>query len=377
MNQDDNELLTKIGPGTRMGELMRRYWWPVGFSQKVTKKPELVRILGEDLVLFRDGTGKTGLVQRHCPHRRASLEFGRVEDKGIRCCYHGWLFSASGQCLEMPAEPVDSALKNQVKLRAYKTQEAAGLVFAYMGPDPVPLLPPYDLLARTDMDRETSVSLDQCNWLQRAENGADPAHSMALHASVYPTIALKHPNITYDKTWYGMRFDVNYEGARKNVFHMLFPSNTRRFGARVGDKRPAQYLHLRVPVDDYNTYTYIIEAVDAPKERAGTDSVGEISITPNLPYERIEDGWWGIASSDQDRVAQESQGVIVDRTQEILATSDRGVAMLRQMLFDSLKAIDNGQDPMGIVRDSNSVVMFDAQKNFVDTDKDFTGKKIA
>jgi len=316
-------------------------------------------------------------VQRACPHRRASLEFGRVEQNGIRCCYHGWLFAASGQCLEMPAEPPESTLKNQVKIKSYRTQEAAGLIFGYLGPDPVPLLPPYDLLVRDDMERELTVSNDCCNWLQRAENGADPLHSLALHASVYPSIALKRPEVAFDKTWYGMRFDIEYSGRQKNVFHMLFPSNTRRFGARVGDKRPAQYLHLRVPIDDTETYTYIIEAVETPDGKPGTTKVGEIRMRPAGQYERVEDGWWGIASSDQDRMAQESQGVIVDRTQELLATSDKGVAMLRQMLLDGLKSIDRGEDPIGVIRESNSVVTFDASKNFVDTDKDFTGKRIA
>ena len=379
MEAKDNELLTRIGRGTRMGELLRRYWWPVGFSQKVDRKPVPVRILGENLVLFRDGSGKVGLVDRACPHRSASLEYGRVEENGIRCCYHGWLFAASGQCLEMPAEPANSNLKNQVKIRAYKTQEAAGLVFAYMGPEPVPLLPAYDLLARKDYDLVVGAGLERCNWLQRAENAADPYHSMALHASVYPSTALKRPEVVFDETWYGMRFTVQYPDDLLNVFHQIVPSSNRRFGARVGDKHPAQFLHIRVPLDDYETLTYNIEAVETPDGRPGTVSMGEIRILPPGQYQRIEDGWWDIGSVDQDRVAQESQGTIVDRTVETLGTSDKGIAMLRRMLLDSMEAIENGRDPIGVVRDQgrNSIINFDAQKNFIDLDKDFSGRKIA
>ena len=378
MLHEDNDLLTRIGPDTRMGTLLRRYWWPVGYSQKVGAKPVPVRILGEDLILFRDGKGHVGLLDRACPHRRASLEFGRVEDKGIRCCYHGWLFDAGGKCLEMPAEPENSPLLERVKTRAYKTQELAGLIFAYMGPDPVPLLPAYDLLVRDDMDRVLTAGLDRCNWLQRAENAADPCHSMALHASVYPSIALKRPDVVYEKTWYGMRFSAQYDAKLQNVFHQILPSHTRRFGARVGDRRPAQYLHLRVPLDDYQTITYIIEAVETDDGRPGKITTEDLRILPPGEYDRVEDGWWGIGSHDQDRVAQESQGVIADRTRETLATSDKGIAMLRQMLLDGIKAVDNGDDPMGIIRDAgqNNMIGFDSKKNFTDMDKNFSGEKV-
>lgn len=379
MLAEDNELLTRIGPGTQMGAVLRRYWWPVAYSTNVKDKPVPTRVLGEDLILFRDGNGKLGLVDKACPHRSASLEFGRVEKDGIRCCYHGWKFAADGGCLDMPAEPENSPLKKQVKLKSYKTEEAAGLIFAYLGPDPVPLLPAYDLLVRDDMDRVVTAGLDRCNWLQRAENGADPCHSMALHASVYPSIALKRPDAVYEKTWYGMRFAIQYEGQKlQNVFHQIVPSHTRRFGARVGDKRPAQYLHLRTPVDDYHTITYIIEAVEAEGGRPGTIEVEQLRVTAPGEYDRVEDGWWGVASHDQDRMAQESQGVIADRTKEILATSDRGIAMLRQMLLDGIKAIDQGGDPVGVIRDAgqNNLIAFDAKKNFTDMDKTFSGEKI-
>ena len=146
MTPEQNERLTRVGPGTPCGEMLRRYWWPIWFTELVTDKPVPVRLLGEDLVLFRNADGGTGLLDRRCPHRGASLELGRVEDDGIRCCYHGWKFAADGACLDMPAEPPGTPLINEVHQTAYVTQETAGLVFAYLGPLPAPLLPRYDLL---------------------------------------------------------------------------------------------------------------------------------------------------------------------------------------------------------------------------------------
>ncbi len=377
MDRAENELLTRIGPGTRMGAVMRRYWWPVGFSQKVDKVPVPVRLLGEDLILFRTPSGKVGLIDRFCAHRLASLEHGRVEEGGIRCCYHGWLYDTSGQCTQMPCEPADSTLHKEVKLAGYKTQEMGGLIFAYMGPEPAPLLPNYDLLVREDMDRTLSAGYEYCSWLQRAENGVDKYHSMALHAPVYPSIALKRPeDVQWQPTWYGFRMSAKYPNKAENVSHCIFPSHTRRYGARVGE-RPSHYLHLRVPVDDTTTITWYVRAQETENGRKGTVTSKEIEVPQRGVYERVEDGWWRLGSHDQDRAAQESQGEITDRTREFLATSDRGIVTLRKMLLDSVTAVEQGKDPFGLLRDPamNNIVAFDAQKNFADTDKDFSGHK--
>jgi 5,5'-dehydrodivanillate O-demethylase len=379
MDQARNELLTRIGPGTRMGNLLRYYWWPVGFSQTLDKIPLPVRLLGEDLILFRNAQGKVGLMDRFCAHRMASLEHGRVENDGIRCCYHGWLFANDGQCLEMPAEPAESQLHKEVKLKAYKVQEMGGLIFAYMGPDPAPLLPNYDLLIREDCDRTVSGGMEYCNWLQRAENGVDKYHSMALHAPVYPSIALKRPEeVKWDSQWYGFRMSAKYAGKIENVSHFIFPSHTRRFNARVGE-RPSHYLHLRVPVDDTHTLTYYVRATERPDGSKGelkTDGY-EKDVKRGV-YQTVEDGWWRLGSHDQDRAAQESQGVITDRTKEFLAGSDRGIIMLRKMLLDSIDAIESGADPFAVLRNpaDNVMITFDAQKNFADTDRDFSGKQV-
>jgi 5,5'-dehydrodivanillate O-demethylase oxygenase subunit len=369
MTPEENEMLTRVGPGTPGGEMLRRYWWPVWFEEKIENKPIMIKLLGETFVLFRDGKGKIGMLDHICAHRRASLEFGRVEERGIRCCYHGWLYGADGQCVEMPAEPPGSRLYEEVKQRAAQIQVAAGLVFAYIGPAPVPVLPRYDLLALDDCDRTIWASDDHCNWAQRAENGMDPYHSMALHASVYPSIALKRPEIEYTPTWYGFRTASQYPGGARNIVHDIFPSSTRRHNARAGSI-PSDFLHIRVPTDDVTTTTFFVESRFKPQGPYTRECRGLQHNTPGV-YKRVEDGWWDLASEDQDRAAQESQGPIHDRTKEILGTSDRGVVMWRKVAFDSIAAVKTGRDPHGIVRDAgkNDVVRFDAGKNFSDADK--------
>ena len=142
MNLQDREELTRVGADTPSGQMLRRYWWPVALAADVDTTALPVKVLGEELVIFRAGNGKFGLLDRHCPHRGASLEFGRVEQEGIRCCYHGWLFNVEGQCIEQPAEPPQSVFKSRVRQTSYRTIEAGGMIFAYMGPEPAPNFPP-------------------------------------------------------------------------------------------------------------------------------------------------------------------------------------------------------------------------------------------
>jgi 5,5'-dehydrodivanillate O-demethylase len=153
LSAEENEILTRVGPGTPGGEMLRRYWHPIGFSAELKGRPKRRRLLGEDLVLFRDENGKVGLLALHCSHRGTSLEFGHIEDGGLRCCYHGWLFDVEGRVLEMPGEPADSTFNARLHHPAYKVQELAGIVFAYLGPEPAPLLPSYDVLVREDCAR--------------------------------------------------------------------------------------------------------------------------------------------------------------------------------------------------------------------------------
>src|ERR1044071_5219664 len=184
LTAEENEYLTRVGPGTPAGELLRRYWHPVAIAADLTPETptKFVRILGEDLVLFVTPQGEAGLLNDRCAHRGASLSYGRVEERGIACAYHGWLYDTKGDCLECPAEPAGSKFHLTVKAKAYPVREFIGMYWAYLGPLPAPEIPPYDLWTRKDGIRKLAKypRLD-CNWLQSLENSVDPAHLQILH----------------------------------------------------------------------------------------------------------------------------------------------------------------------------------------------------
>jgi phenylpropionate dioxygenase-like ring-hydroxylating dioxygenase large terminal subunit len=171
MESKENEMMTRVGPGTPAGETLRRYWLPVGFSHEINSDaPKLVRWLGEDLVLFRDEMGRVGLVEPNCPHRGTSLEYGWIEAGGLRCCYHGWVFDVGGRCIAQPGEPAGSGFKDKIKLKAYPITEIGGVAFAYMGPGKSPPFPRYDFLAREDGERTFTGYLRECNFLNQLDN---------------------------------------------------------------------------------------------------------------------------------------------------------------------------------------------------------------
>jgi 5,5'-dehydrodivanillate O-demethylase oxygenase subunit len=259
MDKAENELLTRVGPGTRMGALLRRYWWPVWFTEQVTDKPVPVRLLGEDLVLFREPSGKLGLIERYCAHRRVSLEFGRVEEGGIRCCYHGWKYGADGSCVDLPLEPEGSGLKRDVKLSGYAVFEAGGLIFAYLGPKPVPAFPRWDLLFREAGLTKVGADEEHCNWLQRAENTVDQHHLCSLHASVYPQLAFKRSEVDWEPAWFGLNITMRVPGLTKpKLDQFIFPSSNRFTQARIGVP-PSHNLRIRVPTDDTKTTTFWVK----------------------------------------------------------------------------------------------------------------------
>ena len=367
LSRDENDLLTRVGPGTPCGEMLRRYWWPIGFSELVAEKqsPTKVRLLSEDFVLFRNGAGHLGLLELHCSHRGTSLEFGRVEDQGIRCCYHGWLYDTAGRCLEQPAEPADSTFKDRIRHPAYKVRESAGFIFAYLGPDPAPLLPRYDLFLQENGERVIGAGTEYCNWLQRAENSVDQTHLVALHAPEYPQMALKRPEIGWQKTVYGAKVTMHVPGVSKPKHsHWVFPSHTRHTTARK-DRVPDHAIRFRVPTDDTTTKTFWLRFTPNDEANHGRPltlkTVGFEDDKPGV-YTRVNDGWWGIASHDQDRVAQESQGEIYDRRNEHLGASDEGVILLRQTIKESIDAVRQGRDPFWILRspEENEKITFDA-----------------
>jgi phenylpropionate dioxygenase-like ring-hydroxylating dioxygenase large terminal subunit len=206
VEEADNALLTQTGPGTPCGELFRRYWLPVGVSAEIADLPKTVRVLGEDLVLFRDGQGRPGLLHRQCSHRWTSLEYGRIEERGLRCCYHGWLYDIEGRVLEIPGEPQDNVFRERIRHPAYPCRELGGLIFAYLGPpEKMPQLPRYSFLARGDGTREVSYSFSDYNYLQGYENSADPVHLSILHRGQFSDIySVVVPRVEASLTPYGI-----------------------------------------------------------------------------------------------------------------------------------------------------------------------------
>lgn len=362
LSKEANERLTQVGMGTPMGELLRRYWHPVATVPELLEEPVLaVTVLGENLALYRSEQGELGLVSQRCPHRGASLAYGIPEEDGLRCPYHGWKFSRVGQCLEQPAEPAESTFKDKVRIPAYPVQEMGGLIWAYLGPRPAPLLPRYDLFVRDDLEREIGITRLPCNWLQIMENSLDPVHLEYLH-SVYMNYVLKrqgkppasttkhHERIAFDVFEYGIVKRRLWEGDPEDtdewqVGHpILFPNILS-----VGEGGRAQF-QIRVPIDDTHTYHVWYRTKPRPAGSAAQDAAS----IPVLDYAyKHEDGRLVVDTvSGQDMMVWVTQGAIPDRTTERLGTTDTGVILYRTLLDEQIQKVERGEDPMAVVRDA-------------------------
>ena len=358
LTAEENELLTRVGPGTPAGELLRRYWHPVAVAAELTDEQptKFVRVLGEDLVLFKDKSGRAGLLADHCAHRSASLVYGRVEERGIACAYHGWLYDCEGNILETPPERNDAIMRS-VKQKAYPVLRHVGLYWAYLGPTPAPALPHYDTLFRADVHRKIVVhpTLD-CNWLQPMENSADPAHAPVLHQE-FLTGQDRPTDTTRGLTDNVQSFDFRefpFGIMKRRVWidgevdeHPLIFPNILRQG---------ESTQLRVPIDD--THTMHIFVVCSPAEN-GTEPVDawEPEVQYLKPYKDPPDALYPYARYTlhhvlpQDHMAWETQGPIADRTVEQLGSSDRGVVMYRRLLKENIEKVQSGLDPIGVMRD--------------------------
>ncbi|HEY1300853.1 MAG TPA: aromatic ring-hydroxylating dioxygenase subunit alpha [Stellaceae bacterium] len=342
--------LSRVGPATPCGEYLRRFWQPVIQSSELRDLPRKLRILGEDLVAFRDKSGAVGLLELHCPHRGTSLEFGLVGDKGIRCCYHGWLFDVDGTILETPGEPADSTLKDRLFHGAYPVREHAGLVFAYLGPPnkipPFPILDTYDLPGYRLTARAPTIW--ECNWLQVKENSMDPAHLAFLHTlpgSEGFTQDLKElGEWDWMETPVGMVYiDTRRQGERVWVrvadfilpnIHQ-FPPNADPMAARNSVNRPLATTWA-VPLDD--THTMQIGYYRAPegKEFRQGAGFGQDASRPYAERQRVP--------GDYD--AQVSiHGGLARHGLEHLAATDRGVIMMRNMIRQGIRRVASGGDP--------------------------------
>jgi 5,5'-dehydrodivanillate O-demethylase oxygenase subunit len=361
LTREANERLTQVGPGTPMGELLRRYWHPVATVPELDAEPVLaVKLLGERLALYRGESGEMGLVAERCPHRGASLAYGIPEDDGLRCPYHGWKFSGEGKCLEQPAEPEGSTFKYRVQIPAYPVQEMGGLIWAYLGPEPAPLLPRYDLFVRDDIDREIGITRIPCNWLQIMENSLDPVHLEYLHGMLTnytlkkqgkpPAAKVRHhEKIRFQVFDFGISKMRLLEGDSEDsddwqIGHpILFPTTLA-----VGDHRVPEF-QIRVPMDD--THTYVVWYWTRPRQPdAPVQSPHAIHVSEN-PYKH-EDGRLVVETvNGQDMMAWVTQGDISDRTTERLGTSDQGVILYRNILEENMRKVERGEDPIAVVRD--------------------------
>lgn len=367
-DKEDAEL-THVGPGTPGGEYLRRFWHPIAFSDELKDLPKRIKILTEDLVVFRDRSGRAGLVRAHCPHRGASLEFGIPSERGIRCCYHGWLIDIDGRILETPAEPPQSRIKERFVHAAYPVQEYKGLVFAYLGPpEKMPKLPIYDVYDRPDTrlipgswtpGRKYFWPL---NWVQLKENSMDPVHTCYLHTIASGAQFTDQfgilPELEYRETPIGMVY-IASRRVGDNVWvrqHDLIMPNIHVVASIMEDGTkekaygPPYLFNWAVPIDD----THIMEIgwlIESAEMRYDEQTIARLhfGMEDDRPYETRQ-------RQPGDYDAQVSQGPIAVHAREHLASSDRGVVMFRRMLREGIRTVEEGGDPKGVARDGDGPI---------------------
>src|SRR5665213_1266394 len=365
LSVEDNILLTQTGKGTPMGELLRRHWHPIGaateFEDKSTKQ---VRLLSEDLVLYKDRSGTFGLLGLHCPHRRADLSYGFVEETGLRCSYHGWAFDEKGSCIAQPFEDTSSGstrFRDQIHQPAYPVQEMAGLLFAYLGPLPAPILPRWELFDYKNGFAQIVMAPLDCNWLQAAENDIDPVHFEWLHGNwsarqVDPDAPAvpKHLKIEVDEYEYGFGYkrilentseaDAIWTQPRLHLMPNIFmPGGT--------------HFEYRVPIDDTHTLSLVWAWAAVPLEK-------QPYVQSRIPHwqaqitDPVTGRWISSHVINQDTIAWIGQGVLSDRQHEHLGRSDIGVIKYRNRLREDLEKVARGEDPSGVYRDpeANTIV---------------------
>ena len=363
-----NKLLTEVGKGTPMGNLMRRYWQPIGALVDLDNKwTRRIRLLGEDLVLFKDRQGRLGLIAEQCPHRRASFANGIPTQDGIRCPYHGWEYNAQGKCINQPNEQDKCAFRDKVSTDAYPVEEMGGMLWAYMGPQPQPLLPRWDGFVAEGTIRIMGRTILPINWLQIMENSLDPVHTEWLHGHHYEflkeqegvkvAISARHLKIDFKEFEYGMTKHRLLEGHSEDgddwkVGHPIVFPNMLAVGN--GDEKSRYYsFQMRVPVDDTHTMHLWFNAYVPPKGVEVPKHLLEKVHTYEVPF-MDEQGEYIVDNVDgQDMMAWISQGPIADRTLENLGATDKGVVMYRRMLKREMEKVQAGIDPMGLVRDSS------------------------
>jgi len=356
----DHEL-TQVGPRTSAGEYFRRFWHPVALASDLTTRPLRIRILGEDLVLFRRPDGEIGLLHLHCLHRRASLEWGRIEDQGLRCCYHGWLYGIDGRLLETPLEPPTSKLRERLCLGAYPTKERWGLIFAYMGPpDEMPEFPVYDSLCIEGDVLAPYPHKYPCNWLQVAENSMDHDHVVYLHTpkdgdpQFYASWGIA-PTIVYQQFDHGIHYTYSRRVADKiwmGMEDIYLPNFTQAGCVFTMDGGKPKYFGRNaftrwvVPLDDTNTTVFMLAHFNDRADPFRPEYLEEANL------QKLESG------TTQDRPYEERQrdpgdfetivglGPVNLHSKEHLSATDRGVSMFRRMVRKAIRALADGTPPV-------------------------------
>jgi nitrite reductase/ring-hydroxylating ferredoxin subunit len=389
MSQEQNDLITRTGPKNPAGKLMRMYWQPAALVDEFQgpRPIKAVRLLGENFVLFRNEAGRYGLMDRDCPHRGADLAFGRLENGGLRCAFHGWLFDVDGNCLETPAEPANSPLCKNVKQRSYPVMEKSGILWAYLGEGEPPAFPELDCFVAPDTYTFAFKGLIECNWLQALEVGIDPAHASFLHrffededtsasygkqfrgASADSDLPMTRilreydrPIINVEGTEYGLRLialrEIDEQRTHVRVTNQLFP---HAFVIPMSTEMTITQWH--VPVDDTNCYWYAIftsytKPVDKQKMR---DQRLELYELPHYKSRRNKRNDYGFDPHEQatqtytgmgldinvhDQWAVESMGPIQDRTREHLGQSDKAIIQYRRLLRQEIDKVVAGGKPL-------------------------------
>jgi phthalate 4,5-dioxygenase len=391
LTREDNALVTQVGQGTPMGDLMRRFWVPALLSRQVPEPdapPVRIRILGEQLVAFRDSAGQVGMVAENCPHRGASLFFGRNEEEGIRCVYHGWKFDASGACVDMPNEPPESSFKHKVRVAAYPTREQAGVIWVYMGPsDLEPELPQLEWTRVPEGHLSLIVWLADCNWLQALEGDIDTSHSMFLHSAMDPALmqtsrrfevmANRSPRLSTHHSDYGMAYGGRYD-SRAGGFNWRVTQWLMPFHTIIANKSWPVTGRAWVPIDDTHTavfsFRYRPDRPITPEEEQAfgygpawereheygpvrfpeggvttiwnphTKKSNDYLMDREMQRTRNYTGIFRVPT--QDRAMTEGMGRVMDRTRERLGTSDLAIISVRRRLIAMARDLQTGKAPM-------------------------------
>jgi phthalate 4,5-dioxygenase oxygenase subunit len=378
LTREENALLTRTGPGTPMGALMRRYWLPALLSEELPEPggdPKRVRLLGEDLVAYRAADGRVGLLAEYCPHRGASLAYARSEDCGLRCIYHGWKIGVDGTLLETPPEPPESTFRNRLRHVAYATHEAAGLIWAYMGPpERQPPAPRFPWTEAPAPSRVVTKVLQDCNWAQGVEGSIDSSHSDYLHSSNIRGRPSDHaPRLETQDTAYGFRYAAirkpDAEPDRQKYvrvtlfvapFYVFTPPLRMGSSSSAAPGQDVRVQQAWVPIDDEHNYFFSLRfnrngpLVDNHRDQFQMDAA--FRPRRHRANQHLQDraamrrgSWTGIEGvNSQDFAVVESMGPIVDRSKEHLGVSDVAVIRMRRRMLDAVRAFQAGAPPLGL-----------------------------